>query len=172
MANNKVNPVTYEGLKKLEERLEYMKTVVRIEIADRIKKARDFGDISENAEYDAAKNEQANIENEINVLEDKLKNVKVIDEEELNTDIISLGSKVRICEVAPALKKKGKAAIKINPEHFVYHLVGSLESSPDDNMISNESPLGAALMSRRVGDVIDVMAPMGTIKYEILEISK
>jgi transcription elongation factor GreA len=171
VANNKVNPVTYEGLKKLEERLEYMKSVVRIEIADRIKKAREFGDISENAEYDAAKNEQASIENEINVLEEKLKNVKIIDEEDLTTEIIGLGSRIKIREVAAEAKKKGKAA-KVSAEHFEYHLVGSLESNPDENMISNESPLGTALMNRKVGDIIDVLAPIGTIKYEILEISK
>lgn len=160
MANNgKVYPLTYEGLKMLEERLEYLKSTARAENAERIKEARVFGDISENAEYDEAKNEQGRVENEITALEEKLKHVKIIDEEDLSEAFITLGSKVKVRDVE--MKKD-----------VVYHIVGSLESSPDENKISNESPLGTALMSKSTGETVEVAAPAGMIIYQILEIMK
>jgi len=157
--NGKVYPLTYEGLKMLEERLEYLKSTARAENAERIKEARVFGDISENAEYDEAKNEQGRVENEITALEEKLKHVKIIDEEDLSEAFITLGSKVKVRDVE--MKKD-----------VVYHIVGSLESSPDENKISNESPLGTALMSKSTGETVEVAAPAGMIIYQILEIMK
>jgi transcription elongation factor GreA len=159
--NGKVNPLTAEGLKKLQERLEDLKSTKRAEIAQRIKDARVFGDISENAEYDDAKNEQAKVEAEIATLEEKLKNVKIIDEEDARAGAgsVTLGSKVKVLDVD--MKEK-----------IVYHIVGSLESSPEDNKISNESPLGTALLGKTPKQTVEVAAPGGTIKYRILEILK
>jgi transcription elongation factor GreA len=157
--NGKIYPLTYEGLKKLEERLEYLKSTARSENAERIKEARIFGDISENNEYDEAKNEQGRVENEITTLEEKLKHVKIIDEEDLSESYITLGSKVKVLDVEME-------------EEIVYHIVGSLESSPDENKISNESPLGTALMSKSTGEIVEVAAPAGPIKYKVLEIMK
>jgi transcription elongation factor GreA len=151
--------LTYEGLKKLEEELEYLKGEKRKEIADRIKQALAFGDISENSEYDEAKNEQAQNEVRIIQLETMLKNATIIDEEEVDTEIVNLGAKVKIRDI------KSK-------EEYDYQIVGSTEADPASNRISNESPVGSALMGHKAGDTIDVEVPGGKIRYKILSIYK
>lgn len=159
MTMNKQVVLTYEGLKKLEEELDYLKSVKRREIAEKIKQALDFGDISENSEYDEAKEEQANTEIRIITIENMLKNAKVIDEDEIDTTAVSIGSKVKLLD------------IEFN-EEVEYYLVGSTEADPSNNRISNESPTGIAIIGEKVGDIIEVTAPAGVIKYKILEISK
>jgi transcription elongation factor GreA len=151
--------LTYEGLKKLEEELTQLKSVKRLEIAERIKQALSFGDLSENSEYDEAKNEQAQVEGRIVLLETMLKNAKVIDEDEVSTDAVSLGSKVKLYD-------------EEFEEEIVYSIVGSTEANPAEYKISNESPVGAALMGKKVGSVVEVSVPDGVIKFKILEISK
>jgi len=151
--------LTDEGLKKLENELQELKTVKRKEIASKIKVALSFGDLSENSEYDEAKNEQALIEARIVQLENMLKNVKVLDESELSTDVICIGSKVKIKD------------IEFN-EDIIYQIVGSAETDPENYKISDESPVGHALLSRKVGDIVEVEVPDGVIKFEILEILK
>lgn len=156
---NKEVLLTYEGLKKLEEELEYLKSEKRKEIAERIKAALAFGDITENAEYDEAKNEQAQNETRIVQLETMLKHATVIDEDEVDTKSVSLGAHVKIKE----LKTK---------EEFDYHIVGSTEADPLLFKISNESPVGSALMGHKVGDTIEVEVPGGKIKYKVIDIYK
>lgn len=151
--------LTYEGLKKLEDELAFLKSVKRLEIAERIKQALSFGDISENSEYDEAKNEQAQMEGRIVQLEKMLKNVKLIDEDEVSTDVVSLGSKVKIFD--PEFE-----------EEVEYHIVGSTEADPAKFKISNESPVGRALMGQSKGSEVEVVVPDGVIKFKILEISK
>ncbi len=151
--------LTYEGLKKLEDELANLKGQKRMEIAERIKQALSFGDISENSEYDEAKNEQAHIEGRIAHLENMLKNAKVIDEDEVSTDSVSLGSKVKLLD------------IEYN-EEAEYHIVGSTEADPSKSKISNESPVGMALMGKEKGNIVEVSVPDGMIKFKILEISK
>ncbi len=151
--------LTYEGLKKLEEELEFLRGSKRKEVAERIKQALSFGDISENSEYDEAKNEQAQVEGRIIQLELMLKNAKLIDEDEVKTDVVSLGSKVKLFDME-------------FDEEIVYHIVGSTEANPMKSKISNESPVGAALIGHKKNDVIEVMVPDGTIKFKILDISK
>ncbi len=151
--------LTDEGLKKLVDELEELKTVKRKDVAAKIKVALSFGDLSENSEYDEAKNEQAMVEARIAQLEAMLKNVKVLDEEELTTDAVSVGSKVRVLDV------------EMN-EELTYQIVGSTEADPMENRISDESPVGKGLISHKVGDVVEVEVPMGVITYEVLEISK
>ena len=151
--------LTYEGLRKLEEELEYLRGTKRKEVAERIKQALSFGDISENSEYDEAKNEQAQMEGRIVQLESMLKHARVIDEDDVNTDAVSLGSKVRIHDIE-------------FDEEVVYHIVGSTEANPLKSKISNESPVGAALMGHKKDDIVEVQVPDGTMKFKILEISK
>ncbi|MBZ4688378.1 MAG: transcription elongation factor GreA [Clostridia bacterium] len=151
--------LTVEGLKKLEEELNILKTVKRREVAERIKQAIDFGDISENSEYEDAKNEQAFIEGRILTLEKKLRNAKVIDDTEVNTETVSLGSKVKLKDLEFG-------------DEFEYVIVGSMEADPEKNKISNESPVGKAIIGQKVGSVVDVEVPAGTIQYKILEISR
>ncbi len=151
--------LTYEGLKKLEGELEYLKGAKRKEIAERIKQALSFGDISENSEYDEAKNDQAQNEGRIAQLEAMLKNAKVIDEDEVNTDKVSLGAHVRLFDIE-------------FDEEVDYHIVGSTEADPSNFKISNESPVGAALIGHKVGDVVEVLVPDGVIKFKILQIHK
>lgn len=151
--------LTYEGLRKLEEELEYLRGTKRKEVAERIKQALSFGDISENSEYDEAKNEQAQMEGRIVQLESMLKHARVIDEDDVNTDAVSLGSKVRIHDME-------------FDEEVVYHIVGSTEANPLKSKISNESPVGAALMGHKKDEIVEVQVPDGTMKFKILEISK
>lgn len=158
MANKEVL-LTQEGLKKLEEELHYLKTVKRREIAKRIKQAIDFGDISENSEYDEAKNEQAFIESRIATLEEKLRNVKLIDDNDISTDHINVGCKVKLEDVETG-------------DISEYTIVGSAEADPLEFKLSNESPVGKALIGRKKGEIVDVKAPAGILRYKILDISK
>ncbi|KHO61928.1 transcription elongation factor GreA [Thermoanaerobacter sp. YS13] len=151
--------LTYEGLKKLEEELEYLKTVKRAEVAEKIKQARAFGDLSENSEYDEAKNEQAFIEGRIATIEAMLKNAKVIDEDDIKLDQVSIGCTVKVYDES-------------YNEEVEYTIVGSAEADPMNNKISDESPIGKALLGKKVGDVVFVEVPAGIIKLKILEIRK
>ena len=151
--------LTDEGLKKYEEELEYLKTVKRKENAEKLKEARAQGDLSENAEYDAAKDEQGMIEARIMELDAMLKNVKIIDESELTNEIIHVGSKVKVHDFD-------------FDEDTVYQIVGSNEADPANGRLSDESPVGAALLGHATGDTVDVETPDGTIQFKILEISK
>lgn len=151
--------LTAEGLNKLENELDELKTVRRKEVAERIKTALDFGDISENAEYDQAKNEQAKLEERILRLETILRNAKLIDEDEITTDVVSVGSKVIVKDLE-------------FDEEMEYTIVGSAEADPYSGKISNESPLGRSLLGSKAGDVIDVQVPDGVIKYEVLNITR
>lgn len=151
--------LTYEGLKKLEEELEFLRGTKRKEVAERIKQALSFGDISENSEYDEAKNEQAQVEGRIIQLESMLKHARLIDEDEVKTDSVSLGSKVKLFDIE-------------FEEEVEYLIVGSTEANPLKSKISNESPVGAALMGHKKDDVVEVQVPDGAIKFKIIEISK
>lgn len=156
---NKEILMTEEGLKKLEEELESLKTVKRKEIAEKIKVALSFGDLSENSEYDEAKNEQAIIESRIAEIEAILKKVKVIDEHELTTEIVHFGSIVKVFDV------------KYN-EKYKYRIVGSNESNPMEGKISDESPVGKGLLNHKVGDRVEIETPNGICEFDILEILK
>jgi transcription elongation factor GreA len=151
--------LTKEGLEKLQSELEQLKTVKRKEVAAKIKVAMSFGDLSENSEYDEAKNEQGIIESRISQIEATLMNVEVLDEESLTTDQIQIGNKIQIKNV-----KDGKV-LKLS-------MVGSREVDMKKGKISDESPVGAACMKKTVGDIVEVETPGGTVTYEILEISK
>ena len=151
--------LTYEGLKKLEEELEYLKTQKRREIAERIKVALGFGDLSENSEYDEAKNEQAQVEMRIVELENKLRNVKIIDEDDIETKTVQVGNIVQVLDVE-------------YDEKVEYKIVGSTEADISENKISNESPIGKALLGRKKNDVVDVETPGGMLQFKILKIAK
>ncbi|MBC8587956.1 transcription elongation factor GreA [Paratissierella segnis] len=151
--------LTVEGLTKLENELDELKSVSRKEVAERIKQALDFGDISENAEYDQAKNEQAKLEERIARLETILRNAKVIDEDEITTHVVSVGSKVVVKDLE-------------FDEEMEYTIVGSAEADPYSGKISNESPLGNALIGSKPGEVIDVQVPDGVIQYKVLNITR
>ena len=159
MAVNKDVLLTVEGLRALEEELDQLKTVKRKEVSEKIKVALSFGDLSENSEYDEAKNEQAQVESRIAEVESLLKNVKLIDEDEITTEEVRVGVKVRVSD-------------KIFKEETVYTLVGSTEASPDKGWISDESPVGRALLGHTVGETIEFETPGGVGKLKILEISK
>lgn len=151
--------LTAEGLVKIEDELDALKSVKRKEIADRIKQALSFGDISENSEYDQAKNEQAQLEERIAKLENMLRNAKIIDEDEITTDKVSIGSKVVVKDLE-------------FDEEMEYVIVGSAEADPYEGRISNESPLGSALIGCEIGEIVEVSVPDGVIKYEILQIAR
>jgi len=145
--------LTREGFEKLKAEIEDLSTVRRREVAERIKEAREFGDISENSEYDDAKNEQAMLEAKIAQLEERLRDATVIDRDDVSTEAVALGSMVTI--ETPA----GKAT---------YQLVGSAESDPDENRLSNESPIGRAILGHKKGETVDVVTPGGNIKVKIV----
>ncbi|MDR0886962.1 MAG: transcription elongation factor GreA [Clostridiales Family XIII bacterium] len=149
--------LTRQGFEEIEKELEQLSTVRRHEVAEALKEARSFGDLSENAEYDAAKNEQAEIEARINTLENILKNAKVVEEDEIDRETVNLGGKIRIKN----LKTK---------EESSYQIVSSIESDPFVGRLSSESIVGAALLGKKVGDKISVQVPDGIAKYQILEI--
>lgn len=151
--------LTEEGLKKLEFELDDLKTVKRKEIAGRIKVALDFGDISENSEYDQAKNEQAQLEDRIAKLENMLRNAKLIDEDDITTDVVGIGSKVLVKDVE-------------YDEEMEYTIVGSAEADPYNGKISNESPVGSALLGHKCGETVEVAVPDGKIEYQILTITR
>lgn len=156
---NKQNILTIEGLAKLEEELDYLKSKRRAEVALRIKQALAFGDISENSEYDEAKNEQAFVEGRIAQIENILKTAKVIDEDDIQTDTVSVGNKVMLKDIEFS-------------DEVEYSIVGSAEADPINLKISNESPVGKALIGKTVGSVVDIIVPDGIIKYQILSIKK
>ena len=151
--------LTYEGLKKLEEELEYLKTEKRREVAERIKVALGFGDLSENSEYDEAKNEQAQVEMRIIDLENKLRNVKVIDEDEIDTKTVQIGNTVQVLDME-------------YDEKVDYTIVGSTEVDLANNKISNESPIGKALLGKKNNEIVEVEAPAGVLSFKILKITK
>ena len=159
MSEKKQYVMTYEGVKKLEDELEYLKTVKRKEITEKIKVALGYGDLSENSEYDEAKNDQAFTEGRIVTLENMLKNAVVVDESEIPHDIVSVGSKVRVKDFE-------------FDEEVDYTIVGSAEADPMNFKISNESPVGKALSGRKIGEIVEVQIPDGVNKFEILEISR
>lgn len=150
--------LTPEGLTRLEQELEDLKTVKRKEVAARIKEAISFGDISENSEYEEAKNEQAFIEGRILTLEKMLRNARIITNDDVDTGVVSVGSRVRLKDLEFG-------------DVVDYTIVGSAESDPMNNKISNESPVGQALLGKVKGAVVDVNVPAGTIQYEILDIN-
>ncbi|MCX7950660.1 MAG: transcription elongation factor GreA [Clostridiales bacterium] len=157
--NNKQVILTYEGVKKIEEELEYLKTVKRKEVAQKIKTAISYGDLSENSEYDEAKNEQAFVEGRIATLENMLKNAKVIDEEDIKTDAVSIGCVVKVRDLEYG-------------DEMEFSIVGSAEADFKKMKISNEAPIGRGLMGKKVGDKVEIQVPDGTITYEILEIKR
>ena len=147
--------LTQEGKNKLIEKLEYLKSVKRLEVADRLRAAIALGDLSENSEYTDAKNEQAFLEGEISDLESKIHNSEIIQDD--GGDVVAIGSKVKILDVEFG-------------EEEIYTIVGSTEADPDENKISNESPIGAAIIGQTPGTVVQVHAPAGVLQYKILEI--
>jgi transcription elongation factor GreA len=151
--------LTPSGLQKLEEELEHLRTVKRKEVAERIKTAIEYGDISENSEYDDAKNEQAFIEGRIITLEKMLRNARVIDNSEVHTDTVSIGSTIKLKDLEFG-------------DVVEYLIVGSAEADPIENKISNESPVGRALLGKKKGDVIDVNVPAGVLQFKLLGITK
>ena len=155
----KKNLLTYAGLKKLEEELHDLKVVKRKEVAGKIKEAREQGDLSENAEYDAAKDEQRDIEARIEEIEKILKNAEVVVEDEVDLDKISVGCKVRVHDFE-------------FDEDIELKLVGSTEANSLEGKISNESPVGKALMGAHKGDIVEVELPSGIMKYKVLEIQR
>ena len=151
--------LTEEGLKKYEQELEYLKTVKRKDVAEKIKVALSFGDLSENSEYDEAKNDQAMLEARISDIEAILKNAIVIDENDISNEHVHVGSKVKLYDFE-------------FEEEVTYQIIGSTESDPFDGKLSDESPVGSALIDHKVGDEITVETPGGLLKFKILEISK
>jgi len=151
--------LTEEGLKQLQDEVSLLSTVKREEVADRIRAAREFGDITENSEYDDAKNEQALLEHRIGLLQEKLRRARVIKDSEIDTDKVCIGSTV-------TLRDKDAGDIRI------YTLVGSAEADPTKARLSNESPVGQAILGKRVGDAVTVPVPVGALHYEILSIGK
>ena len=152
--------LTAEGVEKYEKRLEYLKTTARTEIAEQIKTARAFGDLSENAEYDAAKIEQARIEYEIVEIEAMLKNVVLIDEDTLNTNVVDVGSNVTV------------KMLSAGGEERTFQIDGSAEANPYENRISNESPVGKTLLGHKVGELVEIQTPDGVSEFEITAIGK
>ncbi len=153
--------LTKEGYKQLQEKLDYLKSEKREEISNKINVARSFGDLSENAEYDAAKEEQAQIEAEIINIENKLRNAKIINKNKIDTSVVSVGCKVKLKDLD-------------FDDEFVYQIVGATESDPTKGIISNESPVGKSLLGRKVGEKVNIILPQNnnaTIRLEILDIS-
>lgn len=157
--NEKEIILTPEGLKKLEEELEHLKSVKRREVAERIKVAIGYGDISENSEYDDAKNEQAFVEGRVITLEKMLRNARIINNEDVDLNAVSIGSIVTLKDMEYG-------------DTVEYTIVGTAESDPFQNKISNESPVGKAILGKQKGSVVEVNVPAGTIQYEIIDIKK
>ena len=149
--------LTPEGYKKLAKEIEYLSTEKRREVAERIKVAREFGDIAENAEYDDAKNEQAYVEARIAMLEERLVSARVIQKKDIAKDVVSVGSTVRLKDMDAN-------------ETIEYHIVGSAEANPADRKLSNESPVGKAILGKKKGETVEVTAPRGSLKFKILDI--
>jgi transcription elongation factor GreA len=150
--------LTPEGYKKLKEEIEYLSNEKRREVAERIRVARQFGDIAENSEYDDAKNDQALLEHRIAVLEERIANARVISKKDVAKDVVSVGSHVKLRDVSAK-------------ETFEYHIVGSAEANPSENKLSNESPVGKAIIGKKKGETVEVQTPRGkALKYKILDI--
>jgi transcription elongation factor GreA len=149
--------LTREGYEKLKEEIDFLSTTKRREIAQRIKTAREFGDIAENAEYDDAKNEQMMLEHRIAQLEDRLRAARIIEQNEITADVVSIGSRVKLKDVDAN-------------ETVEYHIVGSAEANPAEQKLSNESPVGKAIIGRKKGETVEVAAPRGSLKFKILDI--
>src|SRR5438093_2180850 len=149
--------LTPEGYEKLKHEIEHLSNERRREVADRIRVAREFGDIAENAEYDDAKNEQALLEHRIATLEERLRNARVIEKKEISKDVVSVGSKVRLRDIG------AKQTVE-------YRIVGSAEANPAENKLSNESPVGKAIIGHKKGETVEVTAPRGKMKFKIMEI--
>ena len=148
-----------EGMKKLTDELDELKTVRRPEVSKKIKIARGFGDLSENAEYDEAKKEQAEVEERILVLEDILKHARVVSKDEVVDGVVGLGTKVGLLDIE-------------FDEEFDYSIVSTIEADPDDDKISIESPVGKALIGKKVNDIVKVDIPHGVVEYKVLSVSK
>ncbi|QNB47411.1 transcription elongation factor GreA [Thermanaerosceptrum fracticalcis] len=157
MTTEKEVILTLDGLKKLEQELENLKTVRRREVAERIKQAIEFGDISENSEYEDAKNEQAFIEGRILTLEKMLRNAKVIEQTENESNVVFIGAKVLLKDLEYG-------------DELEYTIVGSAEADPMNNKISNESPVGKAILGKKEGEIVEVSVPAGKLKYKILNV--
>lgn len=151
--------LTAEGLEQLEAELDYLKSEKRLEVAQKIKEALSFGDLSENSEYDAAKNEQAQVEEKIVKLENMLKHAKVIEEDEVDDDTVTIGCKVKVLDIE-------------FDEELEYTIVGSTEANPVKLKISNESPVGKGLLGKKAGDTVEIDAPSGTLSFKIIEVIK
>ena len=149
--------LTSEGYERLKREIEELSTVKRREVAERIRVAREFGDIAENAEYDDAKNEQMLLEHRIATLEERMRAARVITKKDIAKDVVSIGSKVKLRDVAAR-------------QTVEYHIVGSAEANPLQNKLSNESPVGKAIIGKKKGETVEVSAPRGTLKFKILEI--
>ena len=149
--------LTPEGYKKLTKEIEYLSTEKRREVAERIKVAREFGDIAENAEYDDAKNEQAYVEARIAMLEERLVSARVIQKKDIAKDVVSVGSTVRLKDMDAN-------------ETIEYHIVGSAEANPAEQKLSNESPVGKAILGKKKGETVEVTAPRGSLKFKIMDI--
>jgi transcription elongation factor GreA len=149
--------LTPEGHEKLKEEIEHLSTIKRREVAERIKQAREFGDIAENSEYDDAKNEQAMLEHRIATLEDRLKSSRVVNKKEIPSGIVAVGTKVKLRDVDAK-------------ETIEYHIVGSAEANPAEHKLSNESPVGKAIIGKKKGETVEVSAPRGALKFKIMDI--
>ena len=149
--------LTSEGYTKLKEEIEQLSTVKRREVAERIKHAREFGDITENSEYDDAKNEQAMLEHRIAMLEDRLAHARVIEVGEISSDVVGICTRVRLKDMDAN-------------ETIEYTIVGSAEANPQENRLSNESPVGKAILGKKKGEVVEVAAPRGSLKFKIMDI--
>lgn len=157
--NNKQIVLTYEGVKKIEDELENLKTVKRKEVTQKIKTAISFGDLSENSEYDEAKNEQAFVEGRIATLENMLRNARILDDDEIKTDIVSIGSIVKVKDLE-------------FDDELEFTIVGSAEADPMAMKISNEAPIGRGLLGKKVGEKVEIQVPDGTSIFEVLEIRR
>ena len=150
--------ITKEGKREKEERLEYLKNVRRPEVLEKLKTAREYGDLSENSEYDAARSEQGRLESEIQLIEETLRLAVIVDSEDMNNDKIRVGSTVEVLDME-------------FDEKFEYKIVGTIESDPDKGMISNESPIGKALVGKKKGDIVEIKSPNGNYSVKVLKIS-
>jgi transcription elongation factor GreA len=151
--------LTPEGYRRLKDEIDYLSTKKRDEVAERIRDSRQYGDITENSEYDDAKNEQAMLEQRIAVLEEKLRSAKIIESGDVKTESVGLGTRVTLQDM-----QRG--------DMLQYHIVGSAEADPTDHKLSNESPVGRAIMGRRPGDVVSVVVPKGTTKLKVITIER
>ncbi len=150
--------LTEEGYEKLKQEIDFLSSDKRREVADRIRVAREFGDIAENAEYDDAKNEQALLEHRIALLQERLAAARVIEARDIRSDAVSIGSRVKLKDMDAG-------------ETVEYYIVGSAEADPAGRKLSNESPVGKAIIGRKKGEVVDVVAPRGSLKFKILDIA-